>query len=92
MKFLEATEKVKTLSKRPDNNTCLKLYGLYKQATIGDCNIQQPWSFEIEARAKWNAWYDNLGKSKVKAENEYVELVVNLLRKDVEKLMEELKL
>lgn len=91
MRFLEAAEKVKTLSERPDNKTLLKLYGLYKQATIGNCNTPQPWSIQIEARAKWDAWNSHFGKSKETAENEYIRLVEELLKKDVEKLIKELQ-
>lgn len=90
MKFTEAAEKVKTLSERPDDNTLLKLYGLYKQATIGNCNISQPWAVQIEARAKWEAWSSHFGKCKQIAENEYIQLVERLLKKDVEKLVKEL--
>lgn len=91
MKFTEAVEKVKTLSERPDNNTLLKLYGLYKQATIGNCDTQQPWAIQIEARAKWDAWYSHYNKSKQSVEMEYVQLVEKLLKKDVEKLLRELQ-
>lgn len=90
MKFTEATQKVKTLSERPDNDTLLKLYGLYKQATIGNCNIPQPWAIQMEARSKWNAWNSHMNKTKNVAENEYVQLVEGLLKKDVEKLLKEL--
>lgn len=90
MKFIEATEKVKTLTERPDNDTLLKLYGLYKQATIGNCNIPQPWVFNVEARAKWDAWNSNFGKTKQQAEDQYVKLVEKLIKKDVEKILHEL--
>lgn len=36
--FEKAAEAVKTLSKKPSNDTMLKIYGLYKQATVGDVN------------------------------------------------------
>ena len=85
MNFSEAVEKIKTLSQRPDDNTLLKLYGLYKQATIGNCNIAQPWAVQVEARAKWDAWNTHYGKSQQTAENEYIQLVKRLLKKDVDK-------
>jgi acyl-CoA-binding protein len=40
----------------PSNIDKLKIYGLYKQATIGPCNESRPWSIQIEACAKWDAW------------------------------------
>jgi diazepam-binding inhibitor (GABA receptor modulator, acyl-CoA-binding protein) len=90
MNFSEAAKKVQTLSERPDDKTLLKLYGLYKQAVFGDCNIPQPWAIQVEARAKWDAWNSHLGKSKQQAEQEYVKLVEKLLKRDVDKLLKEL--
>jgi len=34
----------------------LKNYGIYKQATIGDCNTDHLGFFEIKGKAKWDAW------------------------------------
>jgi acyl-CoA-binding protein len=34
-------------------NDKLKLYGFYKQATEGPCNIPKPGFFSFEAKAKW---------------------------------------
>lgn len=34
----------------------LKLYGLYKTIIVGENNTAQPWSVQLEARAKWDAW------------------------------------
>ena len=31
----------------------LILYSLYKQATIGDVNIPQPWTIDFVGKAKW---------------------------------------
>ena len=40
--FEIAQEEVTQLSERPDNNTLLKLYALYKQATDGDITGDRP--------------------------------------------------
>jgi len=53
----------------------LKVYALYKQATIGDINISQPWAVQIEARAKWEAWNALKGKSKEAAMQEYIDIL-----------------
>lgn len=37
--FQKAAEDVKSLPKKPSNDTMLKVYALYKQATVGDVNI-----------------------------------------------------
>jgi len=51
------------------------VYGLYKQATEGDNASSQPWAVQFEARAKWDAWTANKGKSKELAMEEYVALL-----------------
>ena len=77
--FKEAVAGSKLLSSKPDNETLLKLYSLYKQATEGDNNGETPANpFDIVARAKYNAWTELKGKSKEEAMSEYVELVNKL--------------
>ena len=51
----------------------LKCYAYYKQATIGDINISQPWVFQTVERAKWEAWNRTKGISKYIAKKMYVE-------------------
>jgi diazepam-binding inhibitor (GABA receptor modulating acyl-CoA-binding protein) len=34
----------------------LDLYGLYKQATVGDCNTSKPGMLDFVGKAKWDAW------------------------------------
>jgi hypothetical protein len=41
-RFQQAAEDSKKLPKRPDNNTLLKLYSLYKQSTLGDVTGSRP--------------------------------------------------
>ena len=41
------------------NEEKLKVYGLYKQVTVGECSEHgggQPWAVQVEKRAKWDAW------------------------------------
>lgn len=79
--FTEAANKVKTLKTSPTNDEKLQLYGLYKQSTVGDCNISKPSFYQLEAVAKWNAWEANKGKTTEKSETEYVTLVESLVTK-----------
>ena len=76
--FEDAKKRVHTLSERPDNNTLLKLYGLNKQATMGDCNEPAPMAFNFVEVAKQNAWKSYTGKAKEAAMQEYIELVASL--------------
>ena len=77
--FDQAVARSKTLSEKPGNDVLLHLYGLYKQATEGDVNIDPPANmFDFVAKAKFNAWESLKGKSKESAMQEYVELVSRL--------------
>jgi len=57
------------------NEQKLKVYGLYKQAAIGDNTTAQPWSVQFEASAKWNAWTANKGMSKEDAMKAYAKIL-----------------
>jgi acyl-CoA-binding protein len=70
------------LSQRPDNNTLLQLYALYKQATVGDVNTSRPSQFDFVGRAKWDAWEKLKGTSTQSAMQSYVDLVQQLKRND----------
>ena len=39
------------------NEKKLEFYSFFKQATEGDVTGSQPWAVQLEARAKWDAWY-----------------------------------
>ena len=50
----------------------LKLYGLYKSITVGENTTSQPWSVQLEARAKWDAWKEVEKISKTDAIKLYI--------------------
>lgn len=77
--FEEAAINSKTLSAKPDNETLLQLYSLYKQATEGDNNGDAPSNpFDFVAKAKHAAWEQLKGISKESAMQQYVDLVNKL--------------
>jgi len=76
--FEQAAVDAKKLPKRPDNNTLLKLYALYKQATVGDVSGSRPGGFDMEGKFKYDAWAKLKGKTKDAAMQEYVALVESL--------------
>ncbi len=80
--FLQAAEAVKTLNKKPDNDSLSVLYGLYKQATVGDNNTPKPGMLDMKGNVKWNSWNTYKGYSKYKAEIEYITFVNSLLEND----------
>lgn len=79
--FAKASEEVKLLTTKPTDKELLSLYGLYKQATVGSCKIDKPSMFSFKEHSKFNAWFDQYGKSKLKAKQEYIQLVVDLKSK-----------
>ncbi len=80
--FLQAAEAVNQLSTRPNNETLSKLYGLYKQATVGDNNTSKPGMLDLKGNAKWNGWNNYKGYSKYQAEVEYIKLVNKLIAEE----------
>jgi diazepam-binding inhibitor (GABA receptor modulator, acyl-CoA-binding protein) len=77
-KFESAVANSKKLSERPDNATLLKIYGLYKQATLGDNTEKKPGFSDMVARAKWDAWNGLKGASKEDAMQQYIDLIESL--------------
>lgn len=74
--FEEAVADSKSLSEKPSNETLLKLYALYKQGTIGDVNTDPPANpFDFVAKAKYEAWSEQKGKTQETAMKEYIDLV-----------------
>lgn len=81
--FLKAAEDIKKLTVRPTDEEFLTLYGYYKQATVGDINIDRPgmFSMDLKAKYKWDQWNKQKGMSKTDAENKYIDVVKELLSK-----------
>lgn len=80
-KFESAAERVKQLQKRPSDEELLQLYGLYKQANVGDNNTPCPGLFQWKDKAKWEAWRSRKGISNYDARNRYVTLADSLIAK-----------
>ncbi|KAG8046586.1 hypothetical protein GUJ93_ZPchr0008g13866 [Zizania palustris] len=76
--FEEHAEKAKTLPENTSNEDKLILYGLYKQATVGDVNTSRPDILNQRDMAKWDAWKAVEGKSKMEAMSDYITKVVQL--------------
>lgn len=70
--FNEAASHLQTLVSNLDSNTLLIFYGLYKQSTVGPCNTSKPGIFNMQGRAKWNAWNDLGQMTKTDAMTAYV--------------------
>jgi diazepam-binding inhibitor (GABA receptor modulating acyl-CoA-binding protein) len=76
--FDKAVVESKQISSRPDNETLLQLYSLYKQATEGDINSDPPGMFDFVAKAKYDAWTKLKGTSTDEAMHQYIAVVDGL--------------
>jgi diazepam-binding inhibitor (GABA receptor modulator, acyl-CoA-binding protein) len=77
--FTAAVANSKLLSAKPDNETLLQLYGLYKQATEGDVSSDASVNpFDFVAKFKHQAWEKLKGTSKETAMQQYVDTIEGL--------------
>lgn len=76
--FQKAAQDVMNLSERPDNDTMLRLYALYKQGSEGDVSGPKPGFFDFVGTAKYEAWEKLSGTKPEDAMKKYVDLVKNL--------------
>lgn len=77
-RFATATEDVKQLPEKPDNDTMLRLYGLYKQGSLGDVAGDRPGMMDFVGRAKYDAWVAIAGMPQEEAMQAYIDLVESL--------------
>lgn len=76
--FEAAVAGSKSLAERPDNQTLLRLYALYKQATAGDNAEKKPGFGDMVGRAKWDAWNGLKGTTADAAKQQYIDLIGSL--------------
>ncbi|ODS62276.1 MAG: acyl-CoA-binding protein [Arenimonas sp. SCN 70-307] len=76
--FQKAAKDVMGLAERPDNDTMLRLYALYKQGSEGDAKGPKPGFFDFVGTAKYEAWEKLAGMSSEQAMKKYVDLVKTL--------------
>ncbi|XP_060638308.2 acyl-CoA-binding domain-containing protein 7 [Anolis sagrei] len=79
--FESIAEKVKKLKTKPTDDELRELYGLYKQATVGDINIESPGMLDLKGKAKWDAWNLKKGTSKEDAMKAYISKANGLIEK-----------
>lgn len=75
VRFQAAEGDSKKLSKRPDNDTLLKLYAAFKQGSNGDVEGKRPGFTDLVGRAKYDAWAKLKGTAKEDAMQQYIDLV-----------------
>ena len=77
--FQKAAKDVGNLKARPSDQQLLELYGLYKQATVGDCDQPKPGMFALKEKAKHEFWTKKAGMTKDQAKEKYIELANQLI-------------
>jgi diazepam-binding inhibitor (GABA receptor modulator, acyl-CoA-binding protein) len=75
--FAQASKRVNAFTNL-DNAKLLELYGLYKQATVGDATGSRPSAFDVKGRAKYDAWAARKGMGQEAAKQQYVSVVTKL--------------
>ena len=76
--FEQAAQDIQSLSERPDNDTLLRLYALYKQGAEGDVSGPKPGFFDFVGTAKYEAWSKLKGTAQDAAMTQYIALVKKL--------------
>ena len=81
-KFEAAAEAVKKAKENMDKLPQEKkeeVYGLYKQATVGDINIAEPGVTDPLGQAKFKAWSAKKGLTKEEAQQDYIDCTTAIL-------------
>lgn len=76
--FQKAVADSRNLAARPDNESLLELYALYKQAVEGDVTGERPGGFDFKAIAKYDAWASKKSLPREDAMRAYIALVQRL--------------
>ncbi|MXQ84614.1 hypothetical protein E5288_WYG020699 [Bos mutus] len=82
VEFEMACAAIKQLKGPVSDQEKLLVYSYYKQATQGDCNIPAPPATDLKAKAKWEAWNENKGMSKMDAMRIYIAKVEELKKNE----------
>ncbi|QDE39149.1 acyl-CoA-binding protein [Luteibacter pinisoli] len=76
--FEQASLDITRLGHRPDNDTLLRIYALYKQGSEGDVHGARPGFFDFVGTAKYEAWSKLRGTGRDQAMRDYIKLVRDL--------------
>ena len=77
-RFEQAVVESKQLTSKPDNNTLLQIYSLFKQGSAGDVQGDRPGMMDFVGRAKYDAWAALEGKGQAEAQQAYIDLIASL--------------
>ena len=57
-----------------NSRTKLDLYKYYKQATVGDCYVEQPSTENMDEYRKWSSWNEAKNVNKIDAMTSYINI------------------
>ena len=77
-RFEQALADSRLLPAKPDNETLLKIYSLFKQGSTGDVQGDRPGMMDFVGRAKYDAWASLKGKTVEQAQQAYIDLIESL--------------
>lgn len=61
----------------------LKMYALFKQATVGDNCIEKPFILNMKERKKWYSWNDLKTKDKDSSKLEYIQEFKKIIKEAI---------
>jgi len=76
--FELAANHVSSFSSTLSEDTLLILYSFYKQATVGECNIEKPGFLDFKGKKKWEAWKSLGNMTKEVAMENYIQAVAQI--------------
>ncbi|XP_071369227.1 acyl-CoA-binding protein-like [Centroberyx affinis] len=81
VQFNAAVTEARLLKVKLSDAEMLRIYGLFKQVTVGDVDIDRSRIVDDTGKAKWDAWEKEKGKSEEDAIKDYIKLVEELKEK-----------
>lgn len=70
--FDRAAGRLAELATQLDPELLLNFYALFKQATVGPCNVPKPGIFDLRGRKKWYAWFELGNMCRITARQKYI--------------------
>lgn len=80
VEFLNAANAIKQHTGNVNHDDIENLYGLYKQATVGDNNTEKPSFLNFVGVKKWNGWNKYKNMSSSDAEIAYIFYVNKIIK------------
>lgn len=87
--FERACDYVNRRHSKLDSNSLVRLYGYFKQATVGKCKTPKPSIFNFQSQLMWKAWFKLNDMSKSEAMQNYVHCLTSAVENWEDEIDEE---